>query len=299
MISLKQLSYALAVAKTLHFKKAAEMCAVSQSTLSGALTEMEKQLGFQVFERDNKKVLITPLGEKVLEKAQSILSQVDDLHKLAEAQKAPLSYPFALGIIPTIGPYLLPKILPVLAEKYPNLKLRIVEEQSHVLTEMVRSGEIDTAILALPYATDGLLTFPFWDEEFYFVTYEDSMYSQRQVMTQEDFNNMELMLLRDGHCLKDHALAACHMSNESNHHLDATSLHTLVQLVANKMGSTLVPEMAIEPLVASNTRLKKIQLSEPGPHRRIAFIVRPNYPSVHNIELLIDLFKGQLANECC
>src|SRR5690554_4209285 len=159
MISLKQLNYALAVAQTRHFKKAAEQCAISQSALSTAISELESQLGTQLFERDNKKVLVTPVGEQILARAMAIKVELDDIHRLAQAGKQPLSYPMSMGVIPTIGPYLLPKVLPVVRDRYPDFRLAITEEQSHILVDKVRSGELDTAVLALPYPHDGLLAF--------------------------------------------------------------------------------------------------------------------------------------------
>ncbi|NNG12062.1 MAG: LysR family transcriptional regulator, partial [Halobacteria archaeon] len=130
MISLKQIHYALAVERHLHFRKAAEECNISQSALSTALSEMEKQLGFQIFERDSRKVLVTPLGKQVLQRARSIELQMQDLNKLAESQREPLSTPLSLGVIPTIGPYLLPRVLPALENQYPHLQLHILEDQS-------------------------------------------------------------------------------------------------------------------------------------------------------------------------
>lgn len=294
MISLKQLSYALAVEKHLHFKKAAEACSVSQSALSTALTELEKQLGLQIFERDNKKVLTTEIGKQVLIKAQNIILQVDDLYKLANSHQEPLSYPLSIGVIPTIAPFLLPLVLPELATQYPKLELQILEEQSHVLVDKVRRGDIDMAILALPYDCAGLLSFEFWQEDFYWITHCDDMQSGFTEITADELEQSKLMLLKDGHCLKDQALSACKMSSEASHKLGATSLNTLIQLVAGKLGTTLVPEMALEQLINSNALLSKARLSEPGPHRRIAFITRPNFTGVNNIELLMHLFKTQL-----
>ncbi len=294
MISLKQIHYALAVARTLHFKKATEACAVSQSALSTALSEMEKQLGFQLFERNNKQVLVTPLGKRVLEKAQQIKLLIDDIAKLGEEQRAPLSTTMSLGIIPTICPYLLPVVLPTLQTEYPGLQLQISEEQSRVLVEQVRNGDLDAAILALPFKCDGLLTFGFWAEDFYWITHADDDLAQKPQLDNEELDPQRLMLLKEGHCLKDHALAVCHLSEISAHQLGATSLNTLVQLVANGMGTTLVPQMAVPQLVDSNPRIAKVPLAEPGPHREIAFVVRPNYPSLRNIELLMELFRHEL-----
>jgi len=298
MISFKQITYALAVEKTLHFKRAAEQCSVSQSALSTALAEMERQLGFQVFERDNKRVLVTPLGQQVLDKAKNIKLQLDDLHRLAETQKEPLSYPVSIGAIPTIAPYILPQVLPAIQSEYPRLQLSVVEEQSHILVEMVKSGDLDTAILALPYQCEGLLTFEFWKEDFYWVTHKDDpSYSNRLEITSQELDHDRLMLLKDGHCLKDHALEACQFEKATNSHsLRATSLNTLIQLVAGGLGTTLAPQMALKQLIADDSKLAAVHLNEKSPHRRIAFVVRPNYVRLADIEHLMKLFKEQLSS---
>jgi LysR family hydrogen peroxide-inducible transcriptional activator len=295
MITLKQITYILAVAKTLHFKKAAELCSVSQSALSTAIKEMENQLGFQIFERDNKKVLITPVGEQCLEKARNIRMQMEDLYQFGQAFKSPLSYPMSLGVIPTIGPYLLPSVMPAVRQNYPDFKLSIIEEQSHVLVDKVRQGELDTAILALPFDIGGLLAFEFWEEDFYWLTHCDEQYALQKEITSAELSESHLMLLKDGHCLKDHALAACKLSSrETDISLSSTSLNTLVQMVAGRMGTTLVPRMSLDQLISGNTELKAIHLNEPGPHRKVAFIIRPNYPGVKSIELLMKVFQREL-----
>ena len=295
MITLKQLSYAVAVQKTLHFKKAADLCAVSQSALSTAIAELENQLGVQIFERDNKRVLVTPLGELILRKAQMINLEVKELYQLSQSQKSPLSYPMTLGVIPTIGPYLLPKVLPEIRRQYPDFELTLVEEQSHVLVEKVRSGEIDTAILALPYDTEGLHAFTFGQENFLAVVNQQSDYAQLEKISTSQLKNGPLLLLKDGHCLKDHALAACQLrATEMQNSLAGTSLTTLVQMVSGRMGVTLVPEMAIEQLVDDNPEIKAIPLDEAGPHRKLAFVTRLNYGGTANIERLMALFKQQL-----
>lgn len=296
MITLKQLHYAVAVQKTLHFKKAADACAVSQSALSTAIAELETQLGVQIFERDNKKVLVTSLGEAILKKAQAINLEVKELYQFSQSQKSPLCYPMTLGVIPTIGPYLLPKVLPEVRRQYPNFELTLVEDQSHVLVEKVRSGEIDTAILALPYDTHGLHAFTFWQEDFQVVVHRDGDYSRYKKITTSQLKDAHLLLLKEGHCLKDHALAACKLqATEIQTSLAGTSLATLVQMVAGKMGTTLVPEMALHQLVEDNCEIRAVPLDEPGPHRKLAFITRLNYGGTANIELLMELFKQQLG----
>jgi LysR family hydrogen peroxide-inducible transcriptional activator len=297
MISLKQIHYALAVERHLHFKRAAEECNISQSALSTALSEMEKQLGFQVFERDNRKVLVTPLGQQVLERARSIELQMDDLKKLADSQLEPLSTPLSLGVIPTIGPYLLPRVLPALQDQYPHLELDILEDQSAEVLDQLRRGALDAAIIALPYNCEGLLTFPFWQEDLLWIVHADDANAGLQSASVDALAQSHLMLLKDGHCLREHALSACKLENDSAHSFSATSLSTLIQLVAGKMGSTLVPEIALEQLVYGNDRLVKIPLEEPGPHRELAIAIRPNYPGTANVEALVQLFREELKNK--
>lgn len=299
MISLKQINYALAVEKTLHFKKASELCNVSQSALSTAISEMEKQLDIQVFERNNKKVLITAEGLLFLNKAKTIKRELDELYQLSQYGKANLSAPMTLGVIPTIGPYLLPKVLPEVRKQYPNFKLKIVEEQSHVLVDMVRNGELDCAVLALPYPVDGLMSFDFWQEDFYWVSHKDECPTQITEITSNELELEKLMLLKDGHCLKDHALAACSLQSQiKESEFNSTSLHTLIQMVAGKLGTTLVPQMALDQLIYDDSELSAIHLNEPGPHRTISFIVRPNYVRVADIEVLQKIFRDELAKFC-
>ena len=294
MISIKQLHYALAVARRLHFKKAADDCFVSPSTLSNAITELENQIGFQIFERTNKKVLVTKLGEELLDKAIKIQLQIEDINMLGESQKAPLSSPMTIGIIPTIGPYLLPLILPKLKAKYPNLKLNLIENQSSYLIKKLNNGELDMAILALPYDLQGLLAFKFWKEDFYHVSHKNRKYTN--FIKAKEIDQSELMLLDDGNCLKNHVLKACKIDNKQNFSMEASNLSTLIQLVANNMGTTLVPTMSVKYLIGNNPELKKSLLKEPGPHRELAIIVRPTYIFTENITLLQKLFKDTLKN---
>lgn len=299
MITLKQITYALAVAEEHHFKRAAEACAISQSTLSNAISELEQQLKIQLFERDNRQVLITPIGKQFIARAQKIKVDLDDLYHLSETASMPLTHAMTIGVIPTIGPYLLPKVLPEVRRTHPNLPLHIVEEQSHRLLEMVRSGEVDCAVLALPYDVDGLHTFTFWEEDFYLITHQDDPIAREEEIRSDEISNSQLLLLKDGHCLKDHVLAACNLqATETNHSLEGASLYTLIQMAAGRMGSTLVPQMALDQLLFENSELQAIHLNEPGPHRKIAFVCRLNYTGVNNIEALMEIFRIQLAQLC-
>jgi LysR family hydrogen peroxide-inducible transcriptional activator len=295
MISLKQVHYALAVERHLHFRRAAEECNISQSALSTALSEMEKRLGFQIFERDNRKVLVTPLGQQVLDRARAIQLQMKDLNKLADSQREPLTTPLSIGVIPTIGPYLLPRVLPGLQDRYPRLQLQIVEDQTAEVLDQLRRGALDAAIIALPYECDGLLTFQFWQEDLLWIIHAEDDNACVKCATVDDLARTHLMLLKDGHCLTEHALAACKLEDLSSHSFGATSLSTMIQLVAGKIGSTLVPEIALNQLVNSNPQLVGIPLEEPGPHRQLAVAIRPNYPGIANVEALVELFREELT----
>lgn len=295
MISLKQIHYALAVGQTLHFKKAAEMCNVSQSALSTAISELEKQLSVAIFERNNKQVLVTREGELFLQKAQNIKREMEDLVQLSQLSKSVLSTELSLGVIPTIGPYLLPKVLPKVRSEYPDFRLQIIEDQSHVLVDMVRRGDIDVAVLALPYPTEGLLTLEFWQEDFYWVSHKDECPTQLDEITSSQMELDKLMLLKDGHCLKEHALEACQLQSvKQRSDFQSASLHTLIQMVAGKLGTTLVPQMALNQLITPQSELRALHLNEPGPHRRLAFIVRPNFVKMQDVSELIKIFKAQL-----
>jgi len=299
MISLKQLHYALAIEKTLHFKKASEACNVSQSALSTAINELEKQLGVTIFERNNKKVLVTNSGQLILDKAKKVKLELDELLQVSQINKQPFYSPMTIGVIPTIGPYLLPKVLPEVRKQYPNFKLKIIEEQSHVLVDMLRSGDIDAAILALPYPIDGLMSFNFWQEDFYWVSHKDECPGQMKEITSDELEIEELMLLKDGHCLKEHALAACRLKNiAQDSEFDSASLHTLVQMVAGKLGTTLVPQMALDQLIYNESEIRAIHLNEPGPHRSINLVIRPNYVRVNELTILKDIFTKQLTDKC-
>ena len=299
MVSIKQLYYALAVEKYLHFKKAAESCNVSQSALSTAINELEKQLGVMIFERNNKQVIVTDNGRLVLDKAKKVKLELEELTQIAQINNQPFNGEMTIGVIPTIGPYLLPKVLPALRAKYPEFKLKIVEDQSHVLVDMVRAGDIDTAILALPYPIEGLLHFDFWQEDFYWVSHKDECPSEVKEITSAELSLDKLMLLKDGHCLKDHALAACKLQQKTqNNDFDSASLHTLIQMVAGKLGSTLVPQMALDQLIHHQSELRAIHLNEPGPHRTISLIIRPNYVRTNEITQLKAMFHEALTQKC-
>lgn len=294
MITLRQLEFALAVAKHKHFKRAAEECSISQSALSLGIAELEKQLDTQIFERNNKQVLITPIGEQLLQRAQTIFSEIQDLITMAHSHQTPLAYPMTIGIIPTIAPYLLPKILPALTDKYPTFEMTVVEKQTERLLDLVRYGHIDTAIIALPYVVEGLHVFEFWAEDFFAVFPKGSDLARLDHITSSQLSKTNLLLLGEGHCLTDQVLSICSMSKEQiKSGFSDASLNTIIQMALAGMGTTLVPEIAIDQIAGDNVMV--VPLAEKGPHRKLAFVTRLNYARVNDVKILSEIFSTVLA----
>lgn len=295
MITLRQLEFALAVAKHKHFKRAAEECNISQSALSLGIAELEKQLDTQIFERNNKQVLITPIGKELLDRALRVFSEINDLVTLAHNHQTPLAYPMTIGIIPTVAPYLLPKVLPTLTQDYPNFELSVVEHQTERLLDQVRYGHIDTAIIALPYAVEGLHTFEFWAEDFFAIFPKGDKHANLEHITSSELSKTNMLLLGQGHCLTDHVLSVCAMSkSEIKSGFSDASLNTIIQMALAGMGTTLVPQMALDQI--SNDNVVAVPVAEQGPHRRLAFVTRLNYARVNDVKLLSEVFNRTLTN---
>lgn len=296
MITLRQLEFALAVAKHRHFKRAAEECNISQSALSLGIAELEKQLDTQIFERNNKQVLITPIGEELLERAQRIFSEINDLTTRAHNHQTPLAYPMTIGIIPTIAPYLLPKVLPALTQEYPNFELSVVEQQTERLLDQVRYGHIDTAIIALPYAVEGLHTFEFWAEDFFAIFPKGDEHATLTHIKSDELTKTNMLLLGQGHCLTDHVLSVCALDkNDIKSGFSDASLHTIIQMAIAGMGTTLVPKMALDQI--HNDNVVAVPVMEAGPHRRLAFVTRLNYARVNDVKILSEIFHRTLSEE--
>jgi len=291
MLTLKQIKYALAVEKNLHFKKAADECFISPSTLSNAITDLESYLGVKIFERNNKKVILTSIGKEILAKAKKIKLEINSINELAQHSSGFLGSSISLGIIPTISPYFLPLILPKVRKKFSNLKFKIEEGQSQILLDKVNEGDLDMAILALPYDTKDLITFKFWEEDFFWVSSTQDKNAGKTEIKASELENADLLFLEDGHCLKDHILDACNFSSSTKYSLKASSLNTIIQLVKGRMGTTLIPKMALKELIGSKKEFFIAHLNEPGPHREIALVTRPDYAGMENINLLIDFFE--------
>lgn len=291
MITLRQIQFALAVARHKHFKKAADECSISQSALSLGISEMEKNLGVIIFERNNKQVIITPIGEELLQRAQNLYLEALQLMERAQAGQGELNYSMALGFIPTIAPYLLPTALPLIRQAYPHFLLNVHEDISEKLIAMVGNGQLDGAIIALPYDTTGLQVLPFGEERFYTLLRDDNPMSSHPLIHVSELQEMPLLMLSEGHCMKDHIMEICQFHAELGKDcFRNATLNTLIQMTANDMGVTLVPEIALASL-NHYSHLKALPLDRDGVHRQLALVTRQNYPRLTEIGLLVNLFR--------
>ena len=245
-MNIRDLKYLVAVAEHQHFGRAAEACFVSQPTLSTQLKKLEQTLGVTLIERTNRRVMLSPEGEQIVAQAQRILVEVNSLTAMSEQLRDPLGGEVRMGMIPTIAPYLLPKILAPLTAEFPNLNIQLTEGQTGQITRMLKHGDLDAVLLALPLQEENIKEFELYTEPFLFAVATDHPKARRKSVSTDDLQDEEVLLLEDGHCLRDQALAVCqsHRGIESTSYA-ATSLETLRQLVAANRGITLMPEFAV------------------------------------------------------
>lgn len=290
--TLKQLQYLVALKDHGHFGKAAESCFVTQSTLSAGLRELESLIGITLVERTRRVVRFTPLGNRIADKAQRILREAEELADMARAAGKPLSAELRMGVIPTIAPFLLPRMLPKLRREWPDLKLYLREETSHAACESLHRGQVDCVLLALPYGCGEVETAELFEDRL-FVAFPPGMAEEPPLhVTPAAIDEEKLLLLEDGHCLKDHALAACNRPElRAEATMLGTSLHTLVQMVDNGLGLTMIPEMAIEAGILDGTNVTARPLEADHPARRIALIWRKGSPREKEFRLLADALK--------
>lgn len=294
--SIKQLKYLCAVAEHKHFTKAADACFVTQSTLSAAIAELESQLDAKVFERNKKSVLITPLGEKLLKQARVILGDVEDFVALAKTHAEPLSGDLRLGVIPTIGPFLLPPMLGSLRRNFPKLKLFLKEEMSAQLERQLQQGKLDLIILALPYPLPDMEVISLCKDEFLLCLPPGHAFEKLKQVEQGQLRGESLLLLEEGHCLRDHALEACQLKAAATDIVyQGNSLHTLVQMVANGLGLTLLPAMSVAADVLGDTHLSIKHFSNESVDREIGMAWRKTDPRRDDYLLLAEHIKAHLA----
>jgi len=292
--TLRQLAYLVELSERLNFRVAAEAQFVTQSTLSAGIKELETVLGVQLVERDNRNVRLTAIGEDVAARAKGLLAAATDLAEASRAAARPLSGPLRLGAIPTIAPYLLPRVLPGLRRAYPELKLYLREDVTRVLLERLRAGGLDVALIALPFETGDLHVRELFRDEFSLVTREGDRAAGPKGVAVGKIDPGDLLLLEEGHCLRDHAIAACGPRRgpwESR--VEATSLTTLIQMVEGGLGVTLLPGITLQAGILKGTRLVARPLSAPAPARTLALVARRTSPRRRDADLLADFLIEQ------
>ena len=294
-MTLTELRYVVAVARERHFGRAAESCFVSQPTLSVAVKKLEEELGVPLFERGPGEVTITPAGRKIIEQAQRVLEEASRIKELAAAGRDPLAGSLRLGAIYTIGPYLLPKLIPILRKSAPSMQLHIQENFTHRLGEMLKSGEVDVILVALPFDEPGIATEAVYDEPFVVAVPKGHPWEGRKRVSSEELTRESLLLLGEGHCFRDQVLEICHTlrSRERNpiaRTVEGGSLETIRQMVASGVGITVLPGTSVSG--AGTELVRVVPFAKPVPTRRVGLAWRRSYPRPEAIEALR---KGILA----
>jgi len=284
--TIKQLQYLVALREHGHFGKAADACFVTQSTLSAGLRELETSLGVMLVERTRRIVRFTALGERIADKAVRLLREAEELAEMARAEGKPLHGELRMGVIPTIAPFLLPAMLPRLRSEWPSLKLYLREETSQAACEALHRGQLDCVLLALPFACGDIDFAALFDDRL-FVAFPQGEAPRGEAVEVDAIDEKRMLLLEDGHCLKDHALSACNRPELRAHAaMMGTSLHTLVQMVDNGLGVTFVPSMAIEAGILDGTRVDAKPLRSDHGFRRVALIWRRSSARENEFQLL-------------
>lgn len=298
MPTLKQLQYLVALKEHGHFGRAAEAMFVTQSTLSAGIRELETLIGVTLVERTRRIVRFTALGNRIVEKAHRVLREAEELAALAQASGAPLVGELRMSVIPTIAPFLLPRLLPRLRAERPGLQLYLREETSHAALDSLRHGHADCVLLALPFPCGDVETEILFDDPLLVAFPKDDPRDPPAQISPDMIDGNRLLLLEDGHCLKDHALAACNraeLRNEAT--ITGTSLHTLVQMVDNGLGLTLLPEMALQGGILTNTQIVTRPIRSASARREIALIWRRNSPRETDFRLMADILRTAAAKQ--
>ena len=296
-MNLRDLRYFVALADTRHFGKAAERSFVSQPTLSAQIKKLETYLGVQLIERQPRKVALTETGVKILPLARRILQESDEIVSLARNEHDPLSGKLKVALIPTVGPYLRPLVARKLRKQLPRLKLMLYEYQTQPLLEKLRAGDIDLGILALPVPLDGLEALPLYDESFTLAVPNNSPLAKRSSVKVDDLNGETLLLLEDGHCLRDQALDVCsRIDVKESEDYRATSLETLRQMVAAGLGITLLPELATRGPFGSGQGLTVKPFARPVPSRSVGAVWRKSTARTDAIKAVCDVIHSSMAS---
>jgi len=291
-MNLRDLRYFVALADHKHFGRAAEACFVSQPTLSTQVRKLEEELGVTLVERAPRQAMLTPAGRDIAERARRIVADVEQMKESARRSQDPEAGTIRLGVFPTLGPYLLPHVVPRIRKRFPRLELLLVEEKSDVLLSRLREGKLDAGLLALPVHDEQLHTEFLFEEPFLLAVPEGHPLAKRDSLALRELSDQRLLLLEDGHCMRDQALDVCQMSGASEKTgFQATSLETLRQMVAADVGVTLLPTLAIKPPVARSETIRLLGFHDSQPSRRIALVWRKSSAMHDFLARLADVFR--------
>lgn len=283
--STRQLQHLVRLAELQHFGKAAEALGITQPSLSASIKELESILGGALVDRAGKTTRLTPLGSDIAQRAQKVVNDLCDLVESAGAQAQPLAGTLRLGVIPTISAFLLPRLLPSLRQRYPQLKVYLIEDQTQKLIEIMNRGELDVVLLALPCDCEGE-SFVLARDAFVAALRRDHPLAKNKNLSAKDMRDEKFLTLQDGHCLRDQTLSACGLRTSGDERHAATSLHTLVQMVDNGLGITLVPQMAVKAGLLEGTNLITRPLEASGAYRDIALLWRKGAARSEELKLL-------------
>ncbi|AWV08089.1 DNA-binding transcriptional regulator OxyR [Marilutibacter maris] len=289
-MNLRDLKYLVALAEHKHFGRAAAASFVSQPTLSTQIKKLEDELGVALVERAPRRVMLTPIGLEIAERARKVIAEVEQMSEIARRSQDPEAGSVRLGMFPTLGPYLLPHVVPHLRERFPRLELLLVEEKTDQILARLRDGRLDAGLLALPIHDEQLHVEPLFDEPFLLAVPRQHPMATRSRLALHDLDELHLLLLEEGHCLRDQALDVCRMAGaDERDGFRATSLETLRQMVASGVGITLLPVLAVQPPVPPSPDIRLLRFDSDPPHRRIAMVWRKSSA--------MGGFLGKLAEE--
>ncbi|NBD95482.1 MAG: LysR family transcriptional regulator [Gammaproteobacteria bacterium] len=290
-MNLRALQYLTALADVRHFSRAAERCHVSQPTLSTQIRKLEEELEVQLVERHPRQVMLTPVGEEIVARARILLEEMDAIRSIARQSRDPHSGTVRIGIFPTLAPYLLPHVIPRIRTAFPRLTLRLYEEKTEDVVRMLGEGRLDAGLLALPVTEEWLDSRTLFEEPFVLAVPENHALAALPEVSMQDLSDQELLLLEDGHCLREQALEVCQLTG-AHEKLDfhATSMETLRHMVAANAGITLMPTLSIKPPLASTYNLITRPFSDPGPKRTIAMVWRKSSALTGFLEELAAIF---------
>lgn len=292
-MNLRSLEYLVALADHRHFGRAADAVFVTQPTLSAQVKKLETELGVELVERRARGVLLTDVGEQVVARARVLLAEAENIRALARLSEDPEAGSLRLGVFPTLGPYLLPHVVPEVRRRFPRLELLLVEEKSEVLLAQLREGRLDAALLAMPNPAPGLHEEPLFDEEFLLAVPTGHELAGKQSVATSALAGQSVLLLDEGHCLREHALSVCHLAGASERiGFRATSLETLRQMVASGTGVTLLPRLSVSAPVPESPDIALVRLGAPSPSRRIALYWRTSSVYTDVLNELAEVFRG-------